>query len=154
METKYDKASAIERMYLAKIPGIVNFEPSATSDFHDGICIISGTSKQYQTIIAEAKVRTFSANTYPTAIIEKAKYDALIPLARQFNFAYPVYYFAYYPVDRKCYVFDMYNTKHKVTFNMMLPSTTLGYKGLVPTDVIEYDLKDAIGKYKLKEIFN
>jgi type 1 glutamine amidotransferase len=154
METKFDKASAIERMYLSNIPGIVSFTPSENSEFHDGICIISGKTNQYQTIIAEAKVRTFGVNKYPTAIIEKSKYDALIPLVRQFNFAYPVYYFAYYPVDRQCYIFDMYNTKHKVTFGMMLPSTTMGYKGLVPTDVIEYDLNDAIGKYKLKEIFN
>jgi type 1 glutamine amidotransferase len=127
--SKFDQASAIERMYLAKIPGIVTFEPSENSEFHDGICIISGTSKQqYQTIIAEAKVRTFGVNKYPTAIIEKSKYDALIPLVRQFNFAYPVYYFAYYPEDKMCYVFDMYSTKHKLTFNMMLPSTTMGYQ--------------------------
>jgi hypothetical protein len=36
----------------------------------------------------------------------------------------------------------------------MLPATTMGSNHLVPTDVIEYDFNDAIGKYKLRQLFN
>jgi hypothetical protein len=147
MTTKFDKASEIERQYLSTIPGIQNFKPSDNIDFHDGICFFSAN-----TIIAEAKVRTFSKEKYKTAIIEKSKYDNLISTKKYLNM--PVYYFAYYPEDRMCYIFDMYNTKHKVTFGMMLPATTMGSNHLTPTDVIEYDFNDAIGKYKLKKLFN
>jgi hypothetical protein len=147
MTNKFDKASEIERQYLSNIPGLTNFVPSDNTDFHDGICYFSAT-----TVIAEAKVRTFCKDKYPTAIIEKAKFDNLITTKKYLGMN--VYYFAYYPEDRVCYVFDMYNTKHKVTFGMMLPATTMGLKHLVPTDVIEYDFKDAIGKYKIKDIFN
>jgi hypothetical protein len=146
MQEKFDKASEIERKYLQKIPGITNFIPSDNSDFHDGIIYTKNN-----TVIAEAKVRTFGVNKFKTAIIEKSKFDNLISTKKYLGL--DVYYFAYYPEDKICYVFDMYNTKHKVTFDMMLPKTTMGHTYLVPTDVIEYDFNDAIGKYKLKEIF-
>jgi len=151
MRENFDKASEIERQYLSNIPGIITFIPSNNSDFYDAICFFSADTMY--NVIAEAKVRTFTKDTYPTAILEKAKVDRLIETYKYYNNTYKLFYFAYYPEDKLCYVFDILNTPHKITIGMMLPSTTMGDKRLVPTDVIEYNLNDAVLHYTLDQIF-
>lgn len=152
MRDKFDKASEIERQYLSNIPGIFNFIPSNNTDFYDGVCFISAST--VTGVIAEAKVRTFDKDKFPTAILEKAKVDRLIETYKYYNKSYALHYFAYYPENKMCYVFDILNTPHKITIGMMLPATTMADKRLIPTDVIEYHFDNAIYSYQLTDIFN
>jgi Holliday junction resolvase len=103
-------------------------------DNYDAVCV-----RDKRMEVVEIKVRGFEDTTYPTAYIEVNKIKAIIEefkSAPMLNLAY----YAFYPLSKKLYIFDILNTPHTMKLGLPLPKTTNGNKELVPTDVYEYPL--------------
>ena len=135
---KFKTSSAYERelLYDAAKDGKYTVTSVTTGQYdnYDAICV-----RDKRMEIVEVKVRGFEDTKYPTAYIEVNKINSIIEefdSAPLLNLAY----YAFYPLSKKLYIFDVLNTPHTIKLGLPLPKTTNGDKGLVPTDVYEYPL--------------
>lgn len=135
-ERKAIKWYVSQKMGIVEISEISDIGSFKSSDFN----FTSGKTF----CVGEVKIRSFSSDKYPTAVLELDKVKRLMELGIDYvSTKHQILYFAFYEGDRKLLIFDISNTPHTLSYKYS-PVSSCEDRGSKHKVMCEFKIEDAI----------